>query len=123
MGFFQVLYILEVPKFLKCPILVNRQNSNILGKLGYLIKFYGKIPDFFVLITGHFGLFKTLTLRLGEAGTIQTQSQTQRLRIAKTDFKSVRKTIIIIRNLHYEILHIFHVKKLLHFKKNILIIL
>ena len=57
------------------------------------MKFYGKIPDILVLITGHFGLFKTPTLRLGEAGTIQTQSQTQRLRIAKTDFKSVRKTI------------------------------
>jgi len=26
--------------------------------------------------------------------TTQTQSQTQRLRIAKTDFKSVRKTIL-----------------------------
>jgi len=51
------------------------------------------MPDILVLITGHFGLFKTLTLRLGEAGTIQTQSQTQRLTIAKTNFKSVRKTI------------------------------
>lgn len=68
-------------------------NSNIIGKLGDFIKFYGKIPDIFVLITGHFGLFKTPTLRLGEAGTTQTQSQTRRLRIAKTDFKSVRKTI------------------------------
>ena len=70
-------------------------NSNIIGKLGDFIKFYGKIPDIFVLITGHFGLFKTPTLRLGEAGTTQTQSQTRRLRIAKTDFKSVRKTILI----------------------------
>ena len=69
-------------------------NSNIIGKLGDFIKFYGKIPDIFVLITGHFGLFKTPTLRLGEAGTTQTQSQTRRLRIAKTDFKSVRKTIL-----------------------------
>ena len=43
--------------------------------------------------SGHFGLFKPPTLRLGEAGTTQTQSQTPRLRIAKTDFKSVRKTI------------------------------
>ena len=68
-------------------------NSNIIGKLGNFIKFYGKIPDILVLITGHFGLFKTPTLRLGEAGTIQTQSQTRRLRKAKTDFKSVRKTI------------------------------
>ena len=78
---------------LKCPILVNRQNSNILGKLGDFVKFYGKIPDILVLITGHFGLFKTPTLRLGEAGTIQTQSQTWRLRKAKINFKSVRKTI------------------------------
>lgn len=69
-------------------------NSNIIVKLGNFIKFYGKIPDIFVLITGHSGLFKTPTLRLGEAGTIQTQSQIQRLRIAKTDFKSVRKTIL-----------------------------
>lgn len=68
-------------------------NSNIIGKLGDFIKFYGKIPDIFVLITGHFGLFETPTLRLGKAGTTQTQSQTRRLRIAKTDFKSVRKTI------------------------------
>ena len=79
---------------LKCPILVNRQNSNILGKLGDFVKFYGKIPDILVLITGHFGLFKTPTLRLGEAGTIQTQSQTWRLRKAKINFKSVRKTIL-----------------------------
>ena len=50
----------------------------------------------FSLITGHFGLFKSPTLRLWEAGTTQTQSQTQRLRIAKTDFKSVRKTIATI---------------------------
>ena len=50
-------------------------NSNIIGKLGNFIKFYGKIPDILVLITGHFGLFKTPTLRLGEAGTTQTQSQ------------------------------------------------
>ena len=93
MGFFRVLYILGVSNSLKCPILVNRQNSNILGKLGDFVKFYGKIPDILVLITGHFGLFKTPTLRLGEAGTIQTQSQIRRLKIAKTDFKSVRKTI------------------------------
>lgn len=73
-------------------------NSNIIGELGNFIKFYGKIPDILVLITGHFGLFKTPTLRLGEAGTIQTQSQTQRLRIAKTDFKSVRKTIMLFTN-------------------------
>ena len=73
-------------------------NSNIIRKLGDFIKFYGKIPDILVLITGHFGLFKTPTLRLGEAGTIQTQSQTQRLRIAKTDFKSVRKTILLLQN-------------------------
>ena len=93
MGFFRVLYILGVSNSLKCPILVNRQNSNILGKLGDFVKFYGKIPDILVLITGHFGLFKTTTLRLGEAGTIQTQSQTWRLRKAKINFKSVRKTI------------------------------
>ena len=79
----------------KCPLFALGCNSNIIGKLGDSITFYGKIPDIFVLITGHFGLFKTPTLRLGEAGTIQTQSQTQRLRIAKTDFKSVRKTITI----------------------------
>ena len=94
MGFFRVLYILGVSNSLKCPILVNRQNSNILGKLGDFVKFYGKIPDILVLITGHFGLFKTPTLRLGEAGTIQTQSQTWRLRKAKINFKSVRKTIM-----------------------------
>ena len=69
-------------------------NSNIIGKLGDFIKFYGKIPDIFVLITGHSGLFKTPTLKLREAGKTQTQSQTRRLRIAKTNFKSVRKTII-----------------------------
>lgn len=69
---------------------------NIIGKLGDFIKFYGKILDFLVLITGHFGLFKTPTLRLGEAGTTQTQSQTRRLRIAKPNFKSVRKTIILL---------------------------
>ena len=64
-----------------------------MGKLGNFIKIFGKIPDFFVLITGHSGLFKTPTLRLGEAGKTQTQSQTWRLRIAKNDFKSVLKTI------------------------------
>lgn len=32
-----------------------------------------------------------------QRGKTQTQSQTRRLRIAKTDFKSVRKTIILIR--------------------------
>ena len=96
MGFFRVLYILGVSNSLKCPILVNRQNSNILGKLGDFVKFYGKIPDILVLITGHFGLFKTPTLRLGEAGTIQTQSQTWRLRKAKINFKSVRKTIAVV---------------------------
>lgn len=94
MGFFRVLYILGVSNSLKCPILVNRQNSNILGKLGNFIKFYGKIPDILVLITGHFGLFKTPTLKLGEAGKTQTQSQTPRLEIAKINFKSVRRTIL-----------------------------
>ena len=83
---------------LKCPILVNRQNSNILGKLGDFVKFYGKIPDILVLITGHFGLFKTPTLKLRETGKTQTQSQTRRLRIAKNNFKSVRKTIEIAKN-------------------------
>ena len=76
----------------------------MIGKLGNFIKFNGKIPDILVLITGHFGLFKTPTLRLGEAGTIQTQSQTQRLRIAKTDFKSVRKTILVQIDLNIETL-------------------
>lgn len=78
---------------IKCPLFVHGCNSNIIGKLGNFIKFYGKISDIFVLITGHFGLFKTPTLRLGEAGTTQTQSQTWRLNISKTNFKSVRKTI------------------------------
>ena len=82
--------------FTKCPLFALGYNSNIIRKFGDFIKIYGKILDFLVLITGHFGLFKTPTLRLGEAGTIQTQSQIQRLRIAKTDFKSVRKTIVII---------------------------
>ena len=54
------------------------------------------IPDILVLITGHFGLFKTPTLRLGEAGRTQTQSQTRQLNISKIDFKSVRKTISTI---------------------------
>ena len=81
--------------FTKCPLFALGYNSNIIRKLADFIKFYGKIPDILVLITGHFGLFKTPTLRLGEAGTIQTQSQIRRLRIAKTDFKSVRKTIDI----------------------------
>ena len=71
-------------------------NSNIIGKLGNYIKFYGKIPDIFILITGHFGLFKPPTLRLGEAGTTQIQSQTRRLKIAKINFKSVRKTIFAL---------------------------
>src|SRR5574344_732088 len=88
--------------FTKCPIFALGYNSNIIGKLGDFIKFHGKILDIFVLITGHFGLFKTPTLRLGEAGKIQTQSQTWRLRIAKTDFKSVRKTILIF-NLNFNI--------------------
>lgn len=47
-------------------------NSNIIVKLGDFIKFHGKIPDIFVLITGHFGLFKTPTLKLGEADETQT---------------------------------------------------
>ena len=70
------------------------------------MKFYGKIPDILVLITGHFGLFKTPTLRLGEASTIQTPSQTQRLRKAKTNFKSVRKTITTHRkrNIYFELI-------------------
>ena len=83
--------------FTKCPIFALGCKSNIIGKLGDFIKFHGRIPDILVLITGHFGLFKTLTLRLGEAGTIQTQSQTPRLRVAKTDFKSVRKTISFMK--------------------------
>ena len=74
------------------------------GELGEFINFYGKIPDIFVLITGHFGLFKTPTLRLGEAGKTQTQSQLPRSEIAKTDFKSVRKTIEA--KLIYRIFHI-----------------
>lgn len=78
---------------IKCPIFALGCISNIIGKLGDFIKFYGKIPDFLVLITGHFGLFKTQTLILGEAGKTKTPSQTQRLRIAKINFKSVRKTI------------------------------
>ena len=52
--------------------------------------------------TGHFRpnnrtfrTFQNPTLRLGEADKTQTQSQTPRLRIAKTDFKSVRKTIMV----------------------------
>lgn len=81
---------------IKCPIFALGCISNIIGKLDDFIKFYGKIPDFLVLITGHFGLFKTPTLRLGDAGTTQTQSQTRRLRIVKTDFKSVRKTIPVV---------------------------
>ena len=78
---------------IKCPLFALGYNSNIIGRLGDFIKFYGKIPDIFVLITGHFGLFKTSTLRLREAGKTQAQSQTWRLNISKTDFKSVRKTI------------------------------
>ena len=57
------------------------------------------MPDIYVLITGHFGLFKTPTLRLGEAGKTQTQSQTRRLNISKTNFKSIRKTIGTFLNL------------------------
>ena len=79
--------------YTKCPLFALGYNSNIIGKLGNFIKFYGKIPDILVLITGHFGLFKTPALRLGEAGTTQTQSQTRRLIKAKINFKSVRKTI------------------------------
>ena len=77
----------------KCPFFALGRNSNIIGKLGNFINFHRKIPDIFDQINGHFGLFKTPILRLGEAGTIQTQSQIRRLNIAKTDFKSVRKTI------------------------------
>ena len=84
---------------IKCPLFVLSCNSNIIGKLGDYIKFYGKIPDILVLITGHFGLFKPPTLRLGEAGKTQTQSQTLRLEIAKINFKSVRKTIKV-ENIH-----------------------
>ena len=58
------------------------------------------MPDILVLITGHFGLFKTLTLRLGEAGTTQTQIQTRRLRKEKINFKSVRKIIAILNVNH-----------------------
>lgn len=86
--------------FTKCPLFALGYNSNIIGELGDFIKLYGKIPGILVLITGHFGLFKTPTLRLGEAGTIQAQSQIQRLRIAKTDFKSVRKTIFELSKNH-----------------------
>ena len=35
-----------------------------------------------------------MIIRLGEADITQTQSQTQRLRIAKINFKSVRHTIL-----------------------------
>ncbi len=80
----------------KCPLFVHGCNPNIIGKLGDFIKIFGKIPDILVLITGHFGLFKTPTLRLGEVCKTQTQSQTQRLNFAKTDFKSVRKTIFAL---------------------------
>lgn len=62
--------------FKKCPLFALGYDSDIIGKFGNFIKFYGKIPDILVLITGLFGLFKTPTLRLREAGTIQTQSQT-----------------------------------------------
>ena len=41
------------------PLFALGCNSNIIRKLGDFIKFYGKIPDILVLITGHFGLFKT----------------------------------------------------------------
>ena len=92
-GSFRVSYKFQMAYFTKCPLFALGCNSNIIGKLGDFIKFYGKIPDILVLITGHFGLFKTPILRLGEAGKTQTPSQTQRLKIAKIDFKSVRKTI------------------------------
>ena len=82
-------------KQVKSPLIDNRYNPNIKGKLTNFIKIFGKISDIFVLITGHSGLFKTPTLRLGEADKTQTQSQTRRLIIAKIDFKSVRKTIIV----------------------------
>lgn len=95
-GSFRVSYKFQMTYFTKCPLFALGYNSNIIGKLGDFIKFYGKIPDILVLITGHFGLFKTPTLRLGEAGKTQTQSQTRRLNISKTNFKSVRKTIIIV---------------------------
>ena len=95
-GFFRVQYNFSLTNYIKCPLFILGYNSNIIGELGDFIKFYGKIPDIFVLITGHFGLFKTPILRLGEAGTTQTQSQTWRLNISKTNFKSVRKTILII---------------------------
>lgn len=91
---------------IKCPLFALGYNSNIIGRLGDFIKFYGKIPDIFVLITGHFGLFKTSTLRLREAGKTQAQSQTWRLNISKTDFKSVRKTITLIQH-HYPSRNIF----------------
>lgn len=74
-------------------------NSNILGKLSDFIKIYGKILDFLVLITGHSGLFKAPILRLGEAGITQTQSQAWRLNISKTNFKSVRKTIVVTNDI------------------------
>ena len=87
---------------IKCPLFALGCNSNVIGKFSCFIKFYGKIPDILVLITGHFGLFKTPTLRLGEAVKTQTQSLTWRLRIAKTDFKSVRKTISTEENFKNE---------------------
>lgn len=68
-------YNFSLTNYIKCPLFALGCNSNIIGELGNFIKFYGKIPDIFVLITGHFGLFKTPTLRLGEAGKTQTQSQ------------------------------------------------
>ena len=85
---------------IKCPFFALGYNSNIIRKLGNFINFHAKIPDIFDQINGHFGLFKSQTLRLGEAGTTQTPSQTRRLRIAKINFKSVRKTIasLIARN-------------------------
>ncbi len=71
----------------------------ILVKFGDFVKFYGNIPDILVLITGHFGLFKTPTLKLREAGKTQTPSQKPRLNISKTNFKSVRKTIFFSKKL------------------------
>ncbi|MEE3349365.1 MAG: hypothetical protein VZR09_04925 [Candidatus Gastranaerophilaceae bacterium] len=59
---------------IKCPLFALGYNSNIIGELGGFIKIFGKLPDILVLITGHFGLFKTPTLRLGETGKTQTQS-------------------------------------------------
>ena len=85
----------QTPRLEIAKINFKSVRRTIIGKLSDFIKFYRKIPDIFVLITGHFGLFKTPTLRLREAGITQTQSQTWRLNISKTNFKSVRKNIVI----------------------------